>query len=82
MWDQVLREEQHGRVGVENRRLNGLVCGVFRRKVGVALPCVPIVCVYRFPSCRELWRRVTKLEDESAECQADRAQSWHEADEA
>jgi hypothetical protein len=76
MRDKVFREKQHGRMRLNYCRLHGLVRAVFRGKVGVALACAPVVCVSRFPSCRELWRRVAKLEDENAECQTDRAQTW------
>jgi len=82
MWDEVLREDQHVGMGLDNCRLHELVRAVFRRNIGFALPCTSVVCVYRFPPSRDLRWRVTKLEDEGAECQTDRAQSRLEAEEA
>ena len=81
MRDQVFREQQHSGVGFENCRLHGLVRVVFSREIGVALPYAPVVCVDRFPSCRELRWRVLQMKDKSAEHQTDGARCWFEAKE-
>ena len=81
MRDQVFREEQHGRMRLEDRCLHGLVRVVFGREIGVALPCAPIVCVDGFPSCRELRLRVLEMKDKSTERQTDDALRWLEAEE-
>ena len=79
MCDQVFREEQHGRVGLEDGRLHGLVRVVFRREIGIALPHAPIVCIDRFPSCRELRLRVLEVKDKTEKRQTDDAVCWLEA---
>src|SRR3984893_17661257 len=81
MRDQVFREEQHGRVGLKHGRLHGLVGAVRGREIGVACPGASEVCVYRFPSCRDLWLPVLEMEDESAERQTDDARCWLETKE-
>ena len=80
MCDQVFREEQHGRVRLDNRSLHGLVRVVFGREIGVALPRASIVCVDSFPSCRETRFRVLEMKDESTERQTEEALRWLEAE--
>src|SRR6266478_1960017 len=76
----MFREEEHGRMRLENRCLHGLGRVVFGREVGVPLSCAPIVCVDGFPSCRKTRFRVLKMKDESTERQTKKAQRWLEAE--
>src|SRR5580692_4137879 len=77
----MFREEQHGRVGLDDGCLHRLVDVVFRCEIGLALPRAPVVCVDRFPSCRESRLHVQEMKDERAEYQADGTLYWLEAEE-
>src|ERR1700730_15669994 len=76
----MFREEKHGRMRLENRRLHALGRVVFGREVGVPLSCAPIVCVDGFPSCRDPRLRVLEMKDESTERQTEEALRWLEAE--
>src|ERR1700738_3587546 len=77
--EQMFREEEHGRMRLENRCLHGLGRVVFGREVGVSLSCAPLVCVAGFPSRRDLRLRVLEMKDECTEHQTDDTQRWLEA---
>src|SRR6266478_7159119 len=76
----MFREEEHGRMRLENPCLHGLGRVVFGREVGVPLSCASIVCVDGFPSCRDLRLRVLEMKDEGTERQTDDTQCWLEAE--
>src|SRR5271165_2893661 len=76
----MFREEEHGRMRLENRCLHRLGRVVFGREVGVPLSCAPMVCVDGFPSCRDPRLRGLEMKYECTERQIEEALGWLEAE--